>query len=108
MELHGSGEVEEEVGEVGALGGQLVQDRMGDHVHRHLQVAQRRAEPGTAQSTAAAQGVEQRKEGVRENEVTNETLRTVLYCHQGFIEWSLNASTIHELGNENKEKYLAL
>lgn len=52
MELHGGGEVKEEVGEVWALGGQFVQHGVGDHVHRHLQVAQRRAEPCAAQTTA--------------------------------------------------------
>lgn len=48
VELHGGGEVEDDAGEVGALGGQLVQHRVGDHVHGHLQVAQRGAEPCAA------------------------------------------------------------
>lgn len=49
VELHGGGEVKEEACEVGALGGQLVQHRVGDNVHWHLQVAQGSAEPCAAQ-----------------------------------------------------------
>ena len=53
VELHGGGEVKEETGEVRTLGGQLVQHRMGDHVHRHLQMTQRGGEPCAAQHTGA-------------------------------------------------------
>lgn len=48
VQLHGGREVEQHVGEVGALVAQLVQHGVGDELDGELDVAQRGAEPDAA------------------------------------------------------------
>lgn len=51
MQLHGSGEVQQHVCEVGGLVSQLMQHSVSDQLYGQLNVAQRGSEPDTATIT---------------------------------------------------------